>query len=154
MRKIKFRAWNKKNKRYYKVTTIAFDNESLTLVGMDGAVLFGVPFDDVILEQYTGLNDKNYVEIYEGDIVLFDKNHENNHQEKILIDFISGKKTPCFEIVYSNNLTAFRKSLIFPPEERANHKYETTIHNGDIVVGNIHENGDLIKWRYFVNTRK
>ena len=60
MREIKFRAWDKKNK-------IMIDPEML-----EG--LFGnMKSDDgqTILMQYTGLKDKNGVEIYEDDVVKY-----------------------------------------------------------------------------------
>lgn len=140
MREIKFRAWHKEEKCYYNVYSINFYANEIMVERNKGFYL-----QDIILEQYTGLKDKNGKEIYEGDILVFDKSCEENQQETILIDFINGNKTHYFKVVYNANLTSFRKSLIFEPEEQDNHNYETTIHNGDVVVGNIHENGELLK---------
>lgn len=62
MREIKFRAWEKEAK----VMCSSNEFDSLTIV-LDANGAFRQ--DQFILMQYTGLKDKNGVEIYEGDIL-------------------------------------------------------------------------------------
>ena len=84
-REIKFRAWDKENKKMkYNITGIEYGNGAGNINGIfiDGDIY---EIEKIELMQYTGLHDKNGKEIYEGDIVEY-RDSRGQHTEKVIFE--------------------------------------------------------------------
>lgn len=125
MREIKFRAWDEEFG--------CFLDPAVYYIGLDGSAWFNNCADGtdymteqsskLVVEQYTGLKDKNGTEIYDGDILDFDENEWGGEftPEIIEIDNMIGTWDYCGSVT---DVILYRA-----------------------VIGNIHENSKLINGR-------
>lgn len=131
MREIKFRAWDKLRKRTSEVDRIYVDTRGAQL--RDDFGLYWRKINDVILEQYTGLKDKNGVEIYEGDVVKV--KHKDWIEPTIhMVKWFGDEEYPAFDLSPEidetmNGFALAVQSDLFSIK----------------IIGNIHENPELLE---------
>lgn len=130
MRELKYRVWDVENESYddpYSYAYYAMTQDGGLDFYCHGDCMDEAEPDKYIVEQYTGLTDKNGKEIYEGDIV----------QEEI--DFNSKMTDGIFKYeVYWDNTTLSWGVRPIGPESI--HEYLWECNQSLDVIGNIHEN--------------
>ena len=121
MRPIKFRAWNRHTQTVidlYKITPLALAD------GVTGGLYLPLHVEDYIIEQFTGLLDKNGREIYEGDIVSAEAVDQNTVFTQLVVRWQgNGWMLGLGEGYY-----------------RTFHSVENIE-----VIGNVHQNAELVK---------
>lgn len=111
-REIKFRIWDSKKKEWLGSS----DDDVLIYYGDDG----------MVVEQYTGLEDNNGKEIYEGDIL------EDDYDHAVGMVKYGIHNCACCHSVYG-----------FSTVDQNGEIVEMSL-VGAVVVGNIHENPELL----------
>ncbi|WP_260362087.1 YopX family protein [Leuconostoc pseudomesenteroides] len=130
MRKIKFRAWEKFSEKWLDLEEYVIDPEDGAVGEVSGYEIVDVNYD-AILEQYTGLKDKNGVEIYEGDIVAEITQFDDDEPDVYEVVYNETGDYPAFDLKgWTGEVNGISElSLTYRIE----------------VIGNIHENPDLLE---------
>lgn len=139
MRKIKFRAWDKRNNEWRKPSEWYIDPKGR--IGIYWLPNNKTCFDsDLIICQFTGLEDKNGKEIYEGDIVQSQPTPHLTVTNLIgVVRYLSNLHTytATFAIEWINSAGGYDfYSPHFAPKSDRLRPFE--------VIGNIYENPDLL----------
>lgn len=129
MRELKFRVWSEEDKEYrpdIKVSDLVIDIDGVS------STIYSAEGDRFDVEQYTGLKDKNGKEIYEGDIVEED------------IDFNSKMTDGTFRyrVYWDECLLCW---ALDPIGEESIHDELWQTNLSRRVIGNVHENRDLLE---------
>ena len=128
-REIKFRAWDKKEHVMEVPIAIGFDDSGKIDSVSTYKYLWG---DKLLLEQFTGLKDKNGKDIYEGDILAWHSNVYRKHDWVGLVLY----RGAGFAVQESD------KSYSSPEWLDCACRKDANIIE---VIGNIHENPDLLE---------
>jgi len=131
--RFKFRAWHSHDKVMYSAHTVDFSCSPLLTIwpwpeDVDATV--AIHADELM--QYTGLEDKNGVEIYEGDILKVINESYSREGELMPVSFgeYSDSEDYMDEMHYGYNIRGM--PLV------------NCIKDGSIVVGNIHQHKELL----------
>jgi uncharacterized phage protein (TIGR01671 family) len=140
MREIKFRVWDNHAKRFLydvaifggQVYVINYEESNFVpLYTKEQKEAYGIRDTDIIIEQYTGLHDKNGKEIYEGDIITW--------------EYVSSV-VELKEYKYLINNGYNSDSIIGWCATGGNSKYlDCPVNNDCEVIGSINENPELLE---------
>lgn len=130
MRELKFRCWGIKENKYLKLHSIHLSTSKVIVsyCGVGGGNI-SKALKDVVLEQDTGLKDKNGKEIYENDVVKC----------------YSQDTYPIGKVIYSEEWAGY-EIVAYDAEQRVYslEHFSPIISEYLEVIGTIHENPELL----------
>lgn len=150
MKEIIVRGWNKKKKRM-EIPDIFIQGDKLHAGFFDNSG-YPVENNNIILMQYIGLNDKNDIKIYEGDIVeAINMSHDKNIPDKWIGEITQGKFNGCWQITkkvtigYTETKSPVTQKQSIPIFKFMNFNCGVIPDMNLKKIGNIYENPEIIK---------
>jgi len=136
-REIKFRVWEKRNKRMiHDCTQFNIENGSVYQMLFWGNIKVNLLSSEFTLMQYTGLKDKNGVEIYEGDIIKLSYGIPPTY-DILFIEYADDE--------YVSDISVSGWWMRNKRKNGCSSSLCKTYENDIEVVGTIHENPELLK---------
>lgn len=136
LRQIKFRIWDKKLNCYENWAETEKNLLEEILIHPKGLLVAGSSFLDennFVVQQFTGLQDKNGRDIFEGDIVLLQEGQ---------CDFAEKHTCEIF-VKQTDHSAAFFHARPLPRDDR--YRQFSLYRNTYEIIGNIFENPELLK---------
>lgn len=134
-REIKFRVWKPLQKRYDYIDRYSYE-EGVGFLDTSN----GLHNDNNVWEQFTGLHDKNGVEIYKNDVVKWDDCSNGEYWRFAVVQINPDIQFNCSLIEQVGEIKNSSKHIF----RLAKFAYEDT-ENYLEVIGNIYQNPELIK---------
>ena len=145
MKEIKYRAWDKREEEMCEVISIDFENKLVRVSCIDRSTVYMdsthpmtnrlYKFDRVELLEYTGLKDKNGVEIYEGDLCT-----DNEDPKKVIEILWSDNHQWGCKIVKTDYVLSRNQTFPLWNWDRCERNGSRQLE----IIGNIYENPELL----------
>lgn len=129
-RTLKFRVWDKLEKRYLQITPLSKQHYMLDLEGKFYNLQNGSGGDEYVVEQFTGKQYGDWKDLYEGDIINF---YDNKNKINVGI------------IVYSEYYAGFGIKYVDDGYDAVESLTDPFLCFASVeVIGNINENPELL----------
>jgi len=142
MRTIKFRVWCKTTKHFTDIPFYSCSGGQLLWHHTGNQItISNIDDGDYVIQQYTGLKDKNGKEIYEGDVL--EEHHFEDWGDKEGFDYFGVVR---YKTYPNDSMVLQLAGYVTYPNAEENKNYGGNRISLDCeVVGNIFENKDLLK---------
>ena len=152
MREIKFRVWDNEENKFFEPTYKAYAGELLDLsIGLGGDLhirtLKGTEHESKFpgrytLMQYTGLKDKNGVEIYEGDVFRIETEEDfGDTRDYYIVTFV--KEWGMFATLFTGERIGYLNRGVEHLDEQMFWTFTLEDAQESEIIGNIYERPEL-----------